>query len=302
MSRQISTLIGFTAVLMWAVLALLTAASGTMPPFELAAITFLIGGLIGAVTWPFRPHALHALKQRPIVWLVGIGGLFGYHAVYFSALRSAPAIEASLIAYLWPLLLVVFSALSPGEKLRLHHGAGVILGLLGAFLVITKGEHLSFVNGLRPGHGLALVCAVIWAAYSVISRRFGDVPSDAVAGFCLVTAVLAALCHFAFEETVWPTQMSEVFAMIGLGFFPVGAAFYVWDHGVKHGDIMVLGAASYASPLLSTLVLVGAGYAAYHWSVLVACVMITCGALLAAKDLVFQRSPSHDHGRDVASK
>ncbi len=289
MSRQVSTGIGFLAVLMWAVLALFTAASGHVPPFELAAMTFLIGGLVGVATWPFRPGAFKALRQRPLAWLVGIGGLFGYHAVYFSALRSAPAIEASLIAYLWPLFLVVASALLPGEKLRLHHLIGVVLGLIGAFLVITKGEHLSLSEGLKPGHFLALACAVIWSGYSVLSRKLGDVPTDAVAGFCLLTSLLATLCHLAFEETVWPASLTEWAAIIGLGVFPVGAAFYVWDHGVKKGDIMVLGAASYASPLLSTLVLVGAGYAPAHWSVGVACLLITMGAIIAAKDLLFRR-------------
>ncbi|MEN9753725.1 MAG: hypothetical protein RLZ07_107 [Pseudomonadota bacterium] len=292
MSRQVSTGIGFLAVLMWAVLALFTAASGHVPPFELAAITFFIGGILGVATWPFRPGAMNALKQSPVAWLVGIGGLFGYHAVYFSALRSAPAIEASLIAYLWPLLLVVSSALLPGEKLKLHHLIGVCLGLIGAFLVITKGEHLSLSEGLKPGHFLALICAVIWAGYSVLSRKLGDVPTDAVAGFCLVTSLLATLCHFAFEDTVWPASMLEWAAIIGLGLFPVGAAFYVWDHGVKKGDIMVLGAASYASPLLSTLVLVVAGYAPAHWSVGVACLLITAGAIIAAKDLLFRRESS----------
>lgn len=290
MSRQVSTGIGFLAVLMWAVLALFTAASGRVPPFELAAMTFLIGGLIGVATWPFRPGAFNALRQRPLAWLVGIGGLFGYHAVYFSALRSAPAIEASLIAYLWPLFLVVASALLPGEKLRLHHLIGVVLGLIGAFLVITKGEHLSLSDGLKPGHFLALACAVIWSGYSVLSRKLGDVPTDAVAGFCLLTALLATLCHLAFEETVWPASLTEWAAIVGLGVFPVGAAFYVWDHGVKKGDIMVLGAASYASPLLSTLVLVIAGYAPAHWSVGVACLLITVGAIIAAKDLLFRRA------------
>lgn len=295
MSRQVSTGIGFLAVLMWAVLALFTAASGYVPPFELAAMTFFIGGFLGFATWPFRPGAMKALKQSPLAWLVGVGGLFGYHAVYFSALRSAPAIEASLIAYLWPLLLVVASALLPGEKLRLHHLIGVVLGLIGAFLVITKGEYLSLSEGLRPGHFLALICAVIWAGYSVLSRKLGDVPTDAVAGFCLVTALLATLCHFAFEETIWPNSMLEWAAIAGLGLFPVGAAFYVWDHGVKKGDIMVLGAASYASPLLSTLVLVVAGYAPAHWSVGAACALITLGALLAAKDLLFKRPDDTEH-------
>ncbi|MEI6572553.1 MAG: EamA family transporter [Alphaproteobacteria bacterium] len=289
MSRQVSTGIGFLAVLMWAVLALFTTASGQVPPFQLAAMTFFIGGILGVATWPFRPGAKSALKQSPLAWLVGIGGLFGYHAVYFSALRSAPAIEASLIAYLWPLFLVVASALLPGEKLKLHHIFGVVLGLIGAFLVITKGEHLSLSEGLKPGHFLALICAVIWAGYSVLSRRLGDVPTDAVAGFCLVTSLLATFCHLSFEDTVWPASALEWAAIIGLGLFPVGAAFYVWDHGVKKGDIMVLGAASYASPLLSTLVLVVAGYAPAHWSVGVACLLITAGAIIAAKDLLFRR-------------
>lgn len=290
MTRRSATLVGFTAVLMWAVLALLSAASGTMPPFQLAAVTFLIGGLIGAVSWPFRKGAVRALWQDWRVWLVGVGGLFGYHFVYFSAIRNAPPVEVSLIAYLWPLFLVLFSAMLPGEKLRVHHLVGVILGLAGAVLVITKGQAFGLQNGFTRGHALAFACPVIWAGYSVLSRRFGDVSTDVVAGFCLVTALLAAISHVLFEQTVWPETTGQWLAVIGLGLLPVGAAFYTWDYGVKRGDIMVLGASSYAAPLLSTLVLVAAGFAPLHWSVVAACVLITVGALVAAKDMLFRRA------------
>ncbi len=112
------TLIGFTAILMWSLLALMTAASGTMPPFQLAAITFAIGSLPGVLLLAVKPERIKLLRQPPKVWLIGIGGLFGYHALYFTALRNAPAVEAGLIAYLWPLLIVVGSALLPGERLR----------------------------------------------------------------------------------------------------------------------------------------------------------------------------------------
>jgi drug/metabolite transporter (DMT)-like permease len=288
MAHKAATLVGFTAVLMWAILAMLTAASGGVPPFQLAAMTFLIGGAMGLVTWPFRKGAVLALKQNWRVWLVGVGGLFGYHFVYFSAIRSAPPIEASLIAYLWPLFLVVFSALLPGERLRLHHIGGVILGLAGAALVITKGEGFAFKQGLGLGHILAFACALIWAGYSVLSRKLGRVSTDAVTGFCLVTAVLSVLSHVAFEQTVWPATTAQWLAVLGLGLLPVGAAFYTWDYGVKRGDIMVLGASSYASPLLSTLVLVGVGYAEPNWSVAAACLLITAGAVLAAKDMLFK--------------
>lgn len=289
MTRQAATIIGFTAILMWAVLALLSAASGNVPPFQLAAMTFLIGGLMGAVTWPFRKGAFAALRQGWQVWLLGVGGLFGYHFVYFSAIRAAPAVEVSLIAYLWPLFLVVFSAFLPGERLKLHHIAGVLLGLAGAVIIISRGKGLALSNGLELGHLLAFACSLIWAAYSVLSRRFGSVSTDVVAGFCLVTACLSALCHLAFETTVWPADALQWAAVIGLGLLPVGAAFYTWDYGVKHGDIMVLGAASYASPLLSTLVLVTAGFAPLTWSVVAACLLITAGAVIAAKDMLFKQ-------------
>jgi drug/metabolite transporter (DMT)-like permease len=275
---------------MWALLALLSAASGNVPPFQLAAMTFLIGGLMGAVTWPFRKGAVSALRQSWQVWLLGVAGLFGYHFVYFSAIRAAPAVEVSLIAYLWPLFLVVFSAFLPGERLRIHHLVGVVLGLAGAVLIITRGKGLSLGEGFTSGHVLAFLCSLIWSGYSVLSRRFGQVSTDVVAGFCIVTALLSVICHLLFETTVWPADATQWAAVFGLGLLPVGAAFYTWDYGVKHGDIMVLGAASYASPLLSTLVLVAAGFAAFTWPVMAACLLITLGAVIAAKDMLFKRA------------
>ena len=289
MSRTTATLIGFTAVLMWAVLAFLTAASGGVPPFQLAAMTFLVGGLIGIVTWPFRPHVVRALPGDWRVWLLGVAGLFGYHFVYFTAIHSAPPVEVSLLAYLWPLFLVAFSALLPGERLKWNHVLGVIIGLLGAALVISRGQSLAFIQSFGFGHLLGFVCALIWASYSVLSRRFGKVSTDVVAGFCLITSALAFLCHIRFETTVWPHGAAQWLAVLGLGLLPVGAAFYTWDLGVKRGDIMALGASSYASPLLSTLILIATGFAPFHWSVIAACLLITLGALIAAKDMLFRR-------------
>jgi drug/metabolite transporter (DMT)-like permease len=286
MTRQAATAIGFTAVLMWALLALLSVASGNVPPFQMSAITFLLGGLVGAATWPFRPGAVLALKQDWRVWALGVGGLFFYHAVYFMAIKRAPAVEVSLLAYLWPLLIVVFSSFLPGEKLRSHHVAGVVLGLAGAALVITRGNVSGLAASFGIGHALALACAVIWAAYSVLSRRFAKVPSDAVAGFCLVTAVLSVVCHLLFETTQWPQATSEWLAIAALGILPLGAGFYTWDLGVKQGDIMVLGALSYAAPILSTLVLLGFGMTESHWSIFAACGLVVGGAVLAAKDML----------------
>lgn len=287
-ARTRATLIGFTAVLMWSLLALFTAASGKVPPFQLAAMSFAIGGALGAATW-WRRGVAH-LRQRPAVWLLGVGGLFGYHFFYFTALRNAPPVEAGLIAYLWPLLIVLMSAMLPGAGLRWFHVAGALLGLAGTVLIVTGGKGVSFQSAYALGYAAALACAFTWSSYSVLSRRFGAVPSDVVAGFCLASAALSLIAHLALEETVWPQGGSEWLAVVGLGLGPVGAAFYVWDHGVKRGDIVVLGAASYMAPLLSTLVLIAAGFAELTWTILAACLAITGGAALAAKDLLFARS------------
>lgn len=286
-----ATLTGFLAIAMWALLALLTDFAGDIPAFQLTAMTFAIAALGGLASWLFRPGAWNALKLPPVAWAVGVGGLFGYHFVYFTALANAPTVDASLIAYLWPLFIVLGSSLMPGERLKWHHVAGALLGLAGAALIVTKGGSVSFEAQYTFGYLMAFGCALLWSAYSLLSRRLSAIPTDAVTGFCAATAILAFVCHMAFETTVWPTGTSQWAAIAMLGLLPVGAAFFAWDYGVKRGNIQILGAASYASPLLSTLVLVLAGKATFTAPVVLACLLITFGAVLASKDMIFARKP-----------
>ncbi|MDX3978382.1 DMT family transporter [Shinella sp.] len=283
-----ATLIGFSAILMWALLALFTAASGKMPPFQLSAICFLIGSLPGLVVLAARPERIKLLRQPAKVWITGILGLFGYHFLYFTALRNAPAVEAGLIAYLWPLLIVVGSALLPGETLKWNHVVGAVLGLGGTVLIVGR-NGFAFDEAYLVGYGAAFLCAFTWAGYSLITRRFEAVSTDVVTGFCLATSLLSLLCHVMLETTVWPQSNFEWFAVAGLGLLPVGAAFYAWDFGVKNGDIQILGAASYAAPLLSTFMLILTGFAEPSWRIGLACLLVTGGAVLAAKDMILRR-------------
>jgi drug/metabolite transporter (DMT)-like permease len=286
MTSRTATLIGLTAILMWSLLAVLTVASGTIPAFQLAAMTFAIGALVGFLTFIGRPHAMRALRQPLVAWAVGVGGLFGYHALYFLSLRFAPPAEAGLLNYLWPLLIVLFSSLLPGERLAPHHIIGAVLGLAGTVLLFAGNGAGHFAPGEIPGLLAAFVAAFVWASYSVMSRRLKAVPTDAVAGFCLATALLAALVHGLVETTVWPETGLQWLAVVGLGIGPVGAAFYAWDVGMKHGDIRVLGAASYATPLLSTAFLILVGYAKPSATIGLAALLIAGGGLIAAKDML----------------
>ncbi|WP_299080658.1 EamA family transporter [uncultured Ruegeria sp.] len=283
MTKMRATFIGFGAVLLWALLALFTVGSAPTPPLLLNTICFSIGGTFGLI-WAWFSGGFSQLRQvRWTTYLFGALGLFGYHALYFSALRMAPAAEAGLIAYLWPLLIVLFSGLLPGEHLRLGHLIGAGLGFVGAAVIITGGGSTGFQAQHLPGYALALLCALTWSGYSVLSRRLGDTPTSSVAVFCIAAAIASALLHLAVEETVWPTKTISWISVLALGLGPVGLAFYVWDIGVKRGDIQILGTASYAAPLLSTLVLVVAGIAAPSWGLAIAALLITGGAVIAAR-------------------
>lgn len=282
MNRRSATLTGFIAILLWSLLALLTVGSAPMPPLQLNATCFAIGGAIG-LTWAFRNGGLAPLRQ--ISWKVyvfGTASLFGYHFLYFSALRMAPAAEAGLIAYLWPLLIVLFSGLLPGERLRAGHIFGALIGFAGAASIVLGGA-----KGIRteslPGLGLAFLCALTWSSYSVLSRRLGSTPTSSVAIFCVATSLLSLMAHLTLETTVWPVDALAWASTILLGLGPVGLAFYAWDIAVKQGDIQLLGVASYAAPLLSTFALIVAGVAQASLSLLLAAGLIAGGAALAAR-------------------
>lgn len=284
-----ATGLGLLAVLLWAGLAALTAAAGTVPPLQLAAMTFAIGTLVGLVWSRLKGESLAILAYVSLAsWCLGVYGLLAFHVCYFYALQAAPPLEASLIIYLWPLLIVLFTALLPswagGRSLRWWHVAGALLGLAGTIFILLGGSRRIELGGTVSGYLAAAAAALIWSSYSVLSRLFAAVSSTAVIGSCAATAVGALLLHFLFETTVLPTTVGAWSAIIALGIGPVGLAFYLWDEGMKRGDIRLLGVAAYSTPLLSTLLLAALGLGEATPMLWVAALLITSGALLASRN------------------
>jgi len=276
---------GIAAIALWGALATLSVAAGPIPPFQMVAMTFAIGAAIGIARARARGLAWRTLVTWPApVWLLGIGGLFGYHALYFAALRLAPPAEANLVNYLWPLLIVLLAAPLAGERLGWTHLVGAALGFAGVVL-LALGRGVSFTGEHALGYALALGCAFAWSIYSVLSRRFGETPTDAIASFCAASALLSLAAHLLVERTVWPATTTAWLAVIVLGLGPAGAAFYLWDHAVKRGDIRALGALSYATPILSTALLMLFGLAAPTSTLIFAALLVTGGAVLASRDL-----------------
>lgn len=286
MSLSRPTLIGLGAIALWSTLALCTALSGKVPPFQLVAMTFAIGGSVILAVAALR-GTLRLARPTPASFALGVYGLFGDTAVYFAALQLSPPAEANLLHYLWPLLIVLLAAFLPGGRLSPRHLAGAVVGLLAVMLLVggklgqAPGEGHAGAS-VWLGYGLAILGAFIWASYSVASRLFASVPAESLGVTTLGCAVLALICHLAFETTAWPSGASEWIGVAGLGLGSMGLAFLCWDIGMKRGDMAFLGVASYAAPVLSTLLLVVAGYAQPSWALGLACVAIVAGALIAS--------------------
>jgi len=284
-----ATALALISVLLWSFLAYLGARVNHVPPILVLGVALCVSGLVSAVRLP----------DWRLPWgtfLVGVGGIFGYHFLYFSAFQHAPAVEANLINYLWPLLIVLLSPLFlQGYKLQPYHLIGALIGLSGAGLIITGGRFSLDIANLK-GYLLAASAALVWASYSLMSKRLPRFPTAAVGGFCLASGLLSLaafkLSGSAFEISSLSGGDWLSLALLGAG--PMGAAFFTWDAALKRGDPRIIGSLAYLTPMTSTLVLVLIGGSQLTLTSTIAMLLIVGGALIGSMDLWRKRRDAVD--------
>ena len=235
------------------------------------------------IKWCLCGQSIVTIANQPLLaWVIGVGGLFGYHALYFIALSKAPVLEASLIAYLWPLFIVLFSSLLPGERLYIRHLIGVVLSLFGCWLLLG-GASSEFDLRYLDGYLAAFCCALIWASYSVAGRWVRQVPTDTVGLFCGICALLGGISHYLWEATVWPQSSLQWLGIVGLGFGPLGLAYFclgLWCE--ERGICRCWACYPMPPPLISTGMLILFTGIEATTIIYLACGAIVGGALIAS--------------------
>jgi drug/metabolite transporter (DMT)-like permease len=267
-----SDLAALGAVLLWASLASLASLLGHLPPLLITGIGLLIGSLLSIPISKFRPRAL---LVGPKLLAIGVFGLFGFHFALFAALQNAPAVQANLINYLWPLLMVVLAPVFIRTRLLPRHIIAAVVGFGGAGLAIVSGQTIS--GGLEIGYLYALIAALVWAAYSLLTKRFGNFPTSAVGSFGLVSGLLALAAHFLLEPQV-EIQSQDWLVLILMGLGALGGAFYLWDYALKNGTAQRVGLISFATPVISTLLLVLVSGQTPSWLLAISAALIVLAA------------------------
>ena len=273
-----ANLFALGAIALWALLATLGVSLRHVPPFLLTGLALLIGSLLAL---PFVARDRSQWRIPAATLALGVYGLFGFHFLLFIALRLAPPVEANLVNYLWPLLMVVLAPLFlKGVQLRTMHLVAAVLGFAGAAVAILgAGDRAS--AGWSWGYLPALGSAFIWASYSLLTKRVAPFSTAAVGLFGLVSGLLSLLCHWALEpQTSLSVRDCLLIAVMGLG--PLGAAFFLWDKALKLGDARQIGILSYITPLASTALLMLVSGRPLSWSIAVAAAMIIGAAVIGS--------------------
>jgi drug/metabolite transporter (DMT)-like permease len=279
-----SILVGLLAIFCWASLATLGNLVIHLPPFYILGLAFILGSV---PAW-IKPRQLFP-DFKTSAW--GITGYFGYHFFLFYSFRHAPAVEANLINYLWPMILVILTPIFfRGQNLKWYHFVGAGLSAMGCVVLVWgKGVDLKLEN--FTGHLLALSAAITWPIYSLVKKKMGTSNVWSVGGFCLGAGILCLITHALIEPRV-VLQWHDAWIILGLGIGPFGIAFYAWDRALASGDSRVIGALSYLTPVLSTLCLVLFTDQSLSFSTGIAMILIIGGAssglldILTKKDLL----------------
>lgn len=273
-----TTLYGVVAIFMWSGLALLGVYTSAIPTFQLLFLCFSISALLLPLTRMLKGQAaISRPRLGTMQCVVGVGGLFGFHCCYFLALKSAPAIEVSLISYLWPMLLALLTA---SRRTFFSALFGSLLGFSAIVVLISSNFKVSFSSEYIVGYFYAACCALIWSGYSWFQSTSNGSSED-MSWLCCMVAGLSLVAHLQLEEGYWQLSISQIVSVLLLGFGPVGGAFYCWDIGLKRGNKALLASLSFATPIISTIALLVAGISSGSSGLSMALILLILGVLLS---------------------
>lgn len=280
--KSYATLIGYSALLLWACSGVLASSVVRIPTFEVLAFSLSLSFIATCLllTWQKR---WHIVKQSWVLWVTGILGIFGNDAFYVAAFKHAPPAQSDLISYLYPILIIVIASFLPSERFSSKYIIAGFLGFFGTYLLITAGGTMPFNMKYFTGYCFALLNALAWSIFCVASHHYRDAPIEMIGLYCGCGVLFSLVTHFFIEPTVIP-NLHESLVLITMGLATQGSAYYLWDYGVKYGNFNLLSILAYGNPIMAVILLIISGKSHYSHTLLEAALLISAGGALAGLD------------------
>lgn len=269
------------AVVLWSAAPLLAEFAKATPPLQLTSVTLLAGAL---ATLPLSRRvnvAASGTGWQISVW-VGIPLLiFGAVSTYFLGMRLAPAAEAALITYTWPVLFVLLSQWSHFGRLRIAGVIGALIAFSGAALLLVPQSINGGLGGATTGYALALLAAFCWALYSWLSQAAPVALAPLLPRVLLIASIIAVAASLLLEGQLPLPSGEALLAGIALGLGPYGVAMVAWDKALRWGHASLVGSLAYGVPILAALLLVLAGMSVLDWHLPAAAALVIVGCIKA---------------------
>lgn len=275
------TFAGICAVLCWSATALLASATKGANPFLVIAIQASIGFLIIYTRTLIYGEGVRASLSGIPRWFLIAGSLLfcAQEVATIAAFQYAPPLEALLVHYQWPMLVVVLTSIALGHRLRWFHFVAMMFGLAGIVaMLLGNGLDLTAFN-FSWGLLWAVFSCVTWSVYSALSARCPDVNTTGLGIFFLSSAALSCLIWLVgFGAPLPPLSKVLVAALAGFVIMP---GYILWDYGMKNGNTQLIAITSYFIPVLSALVLVIAGKSEFTVFLGAGLLLVMLGVLVA---------------------
>ncbi|WP_073078151.1 DMT family transporter [Sporobacter termitidis] len=206
-------------------------------PIEILFLRFTIGFIVLLLIYPHRLK-VNERKQELYFAAAGLCGITLYYLLENIALTYTLASNVGVIISVAPFFTAIFAHLFlNGEKLKLQFFIGFIVAVIGIFLMSYNGSRRPQLNPL--GDILAVLAAVVWAAYSVLTKKISGFHYNTIQAtrrifFYGLIFMIPALFIFDFKPNLSAlTQPVNLFNILFLGLGASALCFVTWNSAVK---------------------------------------------------------------------
>lgn len=211
-----------------------------IPPFTLTFLRFSIAVVILYVIMKSSKQDLYKLSKKdiPTFLFTGLIGMFGYHVLFFIAVKYTTAINSSIIGASNPIITTILSIIFLKDRINYKRVLGIILSFAGVFLTITNAS-LTVIKSFSLNYGdmVMLLAVLMWASYGVFSKWVMPRYSPITLTFYSFLFCTLLIFPFVIYEAPWKLMSSiphySYLAVIYMSVFPSVIGYLVQQMSIK---------------------------------------------------------------------